>query len=109
MFRADSGHQVVGRALESVVLDKGPDVDQRHLTVTAAERREKERLEKQFEKLLSSIERSIAIYGAINLRTDGHKVIFAQKLERPRSLKAKWDIYQLEPEGNGPLRYLSRH
>jgi hypothetical protein len=79
-------------------------------TDTAGERRKKERLEKQFEGLVSSIERSIAVYGAINVRTDGHKVVFAQKLERPRRLDAKWDIYQLEPQGNnGPLCYVSKH
>jgi len=33
----------------------------------------------------------------------------AQKLERPRSKSKKWDIYQLEPSGNGPLVYLSKY
>jgi beta-lactamase superfamily II metal-dependent hydrolase len=79
-------------------------------TVTAADRRKKKRLEKQFRDLVSSIERSVAVYGAINVRTDGRKVIIAQKLERPRRLDTKWDIYQLEPQGNnGPLRYVSKH
>jgi len=89
------------RALQTEI-DQAP-------TGTAAERREKARLEKQFEDLVSSIERSIAVYGAINLRTDGHKVVVAQKLEQPRSLNKKWDIYQLEPQGSGPLRYISKH
>ncbi len=34
-------------------------------------------------------------YGMINLRTDGRKMIIAQKLERP-SGSSKWDIHQLE-------------
>jgi hypothetical protein len=83
-------------------IDKAP-------TETATDRRQKERLIKQFDKLVGSINRSIAVYGAINVRTDGHKVVIAQKLERPRSLKQKWDIYRLEPQGNGPLRFLSEH
>lgn len=74
-------------------------------TGTASEQRKKKRLEKQFDKILASIDRSIAVYGAINVRTDGRKVVIAQKLERPRSKSKKWDIYRLEPAGNGPLRF----
>lgn len=51
-------------------------------TNTAKARRKKDRLEKQFEKLLKSIERSIAVYGAIHVRTDGYKAIVAQKYEK---------------------------
>lgn len=79
-------------------------------TATAADRRRKEQLQAQFEKLVNRLERSVAVYGAINLRTDGHKVLFAQKLERPRSARTKWDLYCLEPQGEGgPLRYVSKH
>ncbi|HUU85299.1 MAG TPA: SH3 domain-containing protein [Phycisphaerae bacterium] len=69
----------------------------------------KKRAQKRFDKLLGRIDRSIAVYGAINVRTDGHSVVIAQKLERPRSKAKKWDIYQLEPMGNGPLRYVSKY
>jgi hypothetical protein len=45
----------------------------------------------------------------INVRTDGEKVIIAQKLERPRDLTSeKWDIHRLEP-GNDGLEYQSKH
>lgn len=40
-------------------------------------------------------ERIVTVYGMINLRTDGDKVIIAQKLERPRG-KQTWDIHQFE-------------
>jgi hypothetical protein len=51
------------------------------------------------------LDRSIATYGAINLRTDGTKVVLAYKLEE-RSKTEEWDIYTLEPQGNnGPLVY----
>jgi beta-lactamase superfamily II metal-dependent hydrolase len=40
-------------------------------------------------------ERLVTVYGMINLRTDGEKVIIAQKLERPASGR-NWDIHPLE-------------
>jgi beta-lactamase superfamily II metal-dependent hydrolase len=40
-------------------------------------------------------ERVITVYGMINVRTDGKKVIIAQKLERPVSGR-NWDIHKLE-------------
>jgi beta-lactamase superfamily II metal-dependent hydrolase len=81
-----------------------------HPTDTASDRRKKQRLQKKYDKLVDSLDRSVAVYGAINLRTDGEKILFAQKLERPRSVKKKWDLYQIEPQGEGgPLRYVSKH
>ena len=84
------------------------EIDQAPTGTQAAQRR-KAKLERQFEKLVNSIDRSIAVYGSIQVRTDGRKVVIAQKLERPRSLSSKWDIYQLEPSGSGPLAYQSKH
>lgn len=60
-------------------------------------------IRRQLEKETSGLERSIAVYGMISLRTDGEKVIIAQKLERPRSKADKWDIHRLE---SGPGRRL---
>lgn len=74
--------------------------------------RKQERLEKKRDKLLEKITRSVAVYGAINVRTNGRKVVIAQKLERSRrsgSRLMKWDIYRLEPQGTGSLRYISKH
>lgn len=76
---------------------------------TNAEKRAKERLEKNRIKLLQKIERSIAVYGAIHARTDGRQVVMAQKLERPGSGGRKWDIYKLERTANGVLHYHSKH
>lgn len=62
-------------------------------------------------------QRNVTTYGAVNLRTDGRKAIFAYKLERARvngSLGSgtqsltKWDIYPMERIGNGPLVYAPR-
>ena len=59
------------------------------------------------------LKRNVVTYGAINLRTDGEKAIFAYKLEKPRESAAggkkrltKWDIYRMERTGGGPLVYL---
>ncbi len=70
---------------------------------------EKEQAEKKFDKALEDIERSVAIYGMISLRTDGRKVVMAHRLEKPRSLSAKWDISVLEPGPGGRLRYQPDH
>lgn len=59
------------------------------------------------------LKRNVVTYGAINLRTDGRKAIFAYKLEKPRINErgrkrsiTKWDIYRMEKTGGGPLVYV---
>lgn len=69
----------------------------------------KNAIRKQLDKELTRLERGIAVYGMINVRTDGEKVILAQKLERVRSKAHKWDIHQLEPGPDGRLRYVAKH
>jgi beta-lactamase superfamily II metal-dependent hydrolase len=68
---------------------------------------EKDRAEKRFQKAIRQLERSVAVYGMISLRTDGQKVLIAQKLERPRSKAQKWDLQLLEPGPDGRLRHMS--
>jgi beta-lactamase superfamily II metal-dependent hydrolase len=70
---------------------------------------EKRRAREEFEEAVEQLERSVAVYGMICLRTDGHKVLFAQKLERPRSKSNKWDLHVLEPGPDGRLRYMPEH
>lgn len=61
----------------------------------------------QVDVCLAKLERSVAVYGLINLRTDGHKVLLAQKLERPRpSSHEEFDVHLLEPDTTGALRYV---
>jgi beta-lactamase superfamily II metal-dependent hydrolase len=55
------------------------------------------------------LDRSVAVYGAINVCTDGTRVVIAQKIERPRGPDRKWDFYTLEPDQNGELRFVSKH
>jgi beta-lactamase superfamily II metal-dependent hydrolase len=65
--------------------------------------------QKALDRLMDKIDRSVAVYGAINLRTDGRRVVMAQKLERPSASGSKWDIYPLVRDENGALVYRSKH
>ncbi len=56
------------------------------------------------EELVGGLERSVAIYGMITLRTDGEKILLAQKLEQPRSPGQKWDQHVIEFQ-NGEWTY----
>jgi len=69
----------------------------------------KDVIRKRLDREVRNIERSIAIYGTIHLRSDGTKVIMAQKLEQKRSKAKKWDIHRLEPGPDGELHYVSKH
>lgn len=62
-------------------------------------------LEQQKKAEYRALERSIAVYGMINLRTDGERVVIAQKLEEPGSGGRKYDIHQLESV-DGILQYV---
>jgi beta-lactamase superfamily II metal-dependent hydrolase len=66
-------------------------------------------LDAQIDAALAVLERSIAVYGMINLRTDGHRVLMAQKLERKRGNGEEWDWHRLEPGDDGVLRYVAKH
>ncbi|CTQ56628.1 ComEC family competence protein [Roseibium album] len=72
------------------------------ITATAAK---KKKAQENIDKALRVIERSVANYGMINLRTDGVNILMAQRLERDRSKSKRWDIHLLEPDQNGRLRY----
>lgn len=58
----------------------------------ASTKKEKEHYRLRMEKMRDS---NVAKYGMITVRTDGEKVIIAQKLEKKRSEGQKWDIYEL--------------
>lgn len=65
-------------------------IEQRIEEVTT--KKEKDRLRNRMEKMRDS---NVAKYGLITVRTDGERVIIAQKLESPRSNSQQWDIYDL--------------
>ncbi len=65
----------------------------------------KEALLKQAEeKLKLSKKRNVTVYGAINLRSDGDKVVLAYMLEKS-SKNRRWDVYTLESTSGGALQY----
>jgi beta-lactamase superfamily II metal-dependent hydrolase len=63
----------------------------------------------KFDAILNQIERSVTTFGAINMRTDGDRVVFAYKIERPRDEKSQWDIYKFERDSAGDLVFQSKH
>lgn len=69
----------------------------------------KEKIKKQLDKITDELlKRNVTVYGAINLRTDGKKIVMAQKLEKERrtgSTLQKWDIYKMEPNDAGELEF----
>jgi len=67
---------------------------------------QKRRAEEKVEDLLQVIQRSVANYGMINVRTDGERMIVAQRLERKRSKSTRWDIYRFECDDFGRLHSL---
>ncbi|MGH2788036.1 MAG: ComEC/Rec2 family competence protein [Actinomycetota bacterium] len=77
--------------------------DRRERTTDAIKR---EAIQGDIDGLLATIEREVAVYGLINVRTDGNKVVVAQKLERPGPRGVKWDYHQLEADDAGRLRLI---
>lgn len=47
---------------------------------------------------------NVTVYGSINLRSDGERVVLAYMLEKP-SRSRRWDVYTLEAPAGGRLRY----
>jgi beta-lactamase superfamily II metal-dependent hydrolase len=66
------------------------------------------RAQAKVDKLMNQIDRSVAVYGAINLRSDGKRIVMAQKVEKPTRITGQWDVYVIEPDANGVLRYQSK-
>jgi beta-lactamase superfamily II metal-dependent hydrolase len=75
---------------------------------TAQAKKLRARIDKKLTDTFNALDRSVAVFGTIQLRTDGKKVAIAQKLERPRG-KTKWDIYALEPDAAERLLFESQH
>lgn len=66
-------------------------------------------LGKAFRKLVDdTINRTVQVYGAIYVRTDGKDVVVAQRIERGRAGRA-WDVSELHPDEDGKLTFQSKH
>jgi beta-lactamase superfamily II metal-dependent hydrolase len=77
--------------------------------IEAKSEKAKQKAQEALNTLINKIDRSIAVYGAINLRTDGNDIVIAQKIESPRRNDKKWDIYVLKRQKNNWLQYDSKY
>ncbi|MCB2083380.1 MAG: hypothetical protein KDD90_04930, partial [Sphingomonadaceae bacterium] len=51
---------------------------------------------------------NVTVYGSINLRSDGRKIVLAYMLEKPSNSR-RWDVYPLEKDMiSGRLTYLEK-
>ena len=91
------------RAIQDLVLDLADKM----VAAAPGEERDKARAA-LVRKLREKIRRSVRVYGMITLRTDGERVLMAQRLERPGSATRKWDMYPMVRERGG-LRFKSKH
>lgn len=67
---------------------------------------QKKKAEEKVTKALHQIQRSVANYGMINIRTNGDELVVTQRLERERGKSKRWDVYQFECDERGRLRYI---
>lgn len=87
-------------------LRKKIDKETKILNDPEATEAEKKKASKRLDEHLNVIQRSVANYGMINVRTDGDRLIVAQRLERQRSKSKRWDIYLFESDERGRLNYI---
>jgi len=75
--------------------------------LNGASAEERTEIERRIDKLLDRRARNVAVYGVIMLRTDGERVLLAQKLERPRSATGEeFNLQWLAPDENGELAHV---
>ena len=75
----------------------------------AAAAKNKRAAEKTFRKLVDdTINRTVQVYGAIYVRSDGQDVVIAQRIERSSAGK-QWDVSVLHPDAKGELRFQSKY
>ena len=67
-----------------------------------------EKLKKMKDDLKKQIQRTVTVYGLINLRTDGEKAVIAQRLEAEAD-RGDWDYAMLKPNSNGIMEYVSKN
>ena len=71
---------------------------------TTDKTRKKNLNEQAYELLETAKKRNVTVYGSINMRSDGEKVVLAYMLESP-SKNRRWDVYTLESIAGGNLQY----
>ena len=109
LARSSKEHIKHPKVLKQALFAELDEIEKASATTPAEIQAKAKRVERFKDELDKQLDRSVATYGAVNVVTDGKKVVIAQKLERARSKRKMWDVYRLEAEGNGPLRYQSKH
>jgi beta-lactamase superfamily II metal-dependent hydrolase len=66
------------------------------------------RAREQLEERLGDVDRSVAVYGAINLRTDGRRAVLAYRIEKPLRPDRRWDLYTFAPDRDGTLQFTGK-
>ena len=95
-------HTAVLKAVDAV--DKATTANER-----AAAKKKKTAASKAFRKLVDdTINRTVQVYGAIYVRTDGKDVVVAQRIERSSAGK-QWDYSELHPDAKGELQFKSKY
>jgi beta-lactamase superfamily II metal-dependent hydrolase len=64
---------------------------------------EKKEIRAAMNSIKENIGRNIAVYGMINVRTDGEKVVIAQKKEQKG---AGFILYKMEPDADGEMQFV---
>ena len=95
-------HVAVLKAVDAV--DKATTPEEK-----AAAKKKKTAANKAFRKLVDdTINRTVQVYGAIYVRTDGKDVVVAQRIERSSAGK-QWDYSELHPDAKGELQFKSKY
>ena len=91
-------------AIEIAALRKRLEKDD-ELTVTEKEEFEETLADREARqnKKWDQLGRSVDVYGAINLRTDGRSAVVAFRNEQPKGYK-RWFVYRLEKDTNGAFQ-----
>ena len=93
-----TAHDLVRRELR-----KNIDAENAVLNDPSATAAQKKKASERLDEHLKVIQRSVANYGMINVRTDGERVVTAQRLERSRTKGKRWDIHKFETDERGRL------
>ena len=95
-------HAAVLKAVDAV--NKARTTDEK-----AAAKKKRTAANKAFRKLVDdTINRTVQVYGAIYVRTDGKDVVVAQRIERSSAGK-QWDYSELHPDSKGELQFKSKY
>jgi len=102
IFSTELARSARERGVTREDLDKLERARERRDEATTDDAREK--AQAALEKMERTVfARGVEVYGAINLRSDGTRIVMAYRKEK---LRAGWDLYCLEPDDDGVLTFV---